>query len=289
MVKRKIIQIAAALLMNSNFSGFLKGSIYRGGLKKFCVPGLNCYSCPGAVGACPIGSLQALSGNPHTVVSFYVYGFLLMCGLLVGRLVCGFLCPFGLIQELVNKIPVKNWRNKRGYTYLIKLKYIVLGAMVIGIPTILTLTGNISFPVFCEYLCPAGTLEAGVPLAIANDGIRAALGWLFAWKMFVLILTLALCAKIYRPFCRFLCPLGAFYSLFNRISVLHIMQDEIKCTRCGTCRNVCLMEADSSDSAECIRCGRCVRECPEKALRWSMKREQASEGKGSMHPVKTAR
>ena len=62
-MKRKIIQIAAALLMNGNLSGFLKGKIYRGPLKQVCVPGLNCYSCPAAVTACPLGALQLfLSG-----------------------------------------------------------------------------------------------------------------------------------------------------------------------------------------------------------------------------------
>ena len=269
MVKRKIIQSCAALLMNAHFSGFITGGIYRGNLKKLCVPGLNCYSCPGALGACPIGSIQALAGNPRTLVSFYVYGFLVTIGLFFGRAVCGFLCPFGLIQELLNKIPLKNWRGKRVFRYLAKLKYVILAFMVIGIPTALTLGGRISFPVFCEYLCPAGTLEAGVPLTIANDMLRGSLGWLFVWKIAILIIVILLAIKIYRPFCRFLCPLGAIYSLFNRISILNIKKDETKCDGCHTCRDVCRMEAQNPVDMECIRCGDCVRHCPKKALCWS--------------------
>ena len=260
------------MLMNSYLPGFIKGGIYQGGLKKLCVPGLNCYSCPGALGACPIGSLQALAGNPRTLVSFYVYGFLLIIGLFLGRAVCGFLCPFGLIQELLNKIPLKNWRGKRLFRYLIKLKYIVLAVMVVGIPTALSLSGKISFPAFCEYLCPAGTLEAGVPLIIANDGIRANLGWLFLWKAAILITLITLSAKIFRPFCRFLCPLGALYSLFNRVSILNIEKDGGKCDNCHACLDVCKMEAKDPDGPECIRCGDCVKHCPQKALNWNVNR-----------------
>ena len=270
--KRKIVQLAAALLMNGNLPGFFTGRLYQGQLKKFCAPGLNCYSCPGALGACPIGSLQALAGDPKTLVSFYVYGFLLIAGALTGRFLCGFLCPFGLIQELLHKIPLRKWRGLRCFSWLRWLKYAVLAVLVIGIPTALALAGKVSFPVFCEYICPAGTLEAGIPLALANAGIRASLGWLFAWKCAVLLLTLLLSIKIFRPFCRFLCPLGALLSLFNRISLLHIRTDTEKCDDCGLCKEACPMEAPGPDALECIRCGKCAAACPQKAMRWSGRR-----------------
>ena len=270
-VKRKIIQTAATLLMNGNFAGFLSGRIYRGPLKQVCVPGLNCYSCPGALGACPIGSLQALAGNPQTLVSFYVYGFLLIVGVSVGRLACGFLCPFGLVQELLHKIPLKKWRRKRCFRLLSKLKYVVLAVLVIGIPTGLTLAGAISSPAFCKYVCPAGTLGGGIPLALANASIRASLGWLFVWKMAVLLSILLLSIKIYRPFCRFLCPLGAVYSLFNRVSILHIRTEKANCNDCGACHAVCKTEAPFPESPECIRCGDCVQGCPRQALRWGIR------------------
>jgi len=270
-MKRKIIQAAAALLMNGNLSGFLTGKIYRGPLKQICAPGLNCYSCPGALGACPIGSLQALAGNPQTVVSFYVYGFLLIVGLLAGRLACGFLCPFGLIQELIHKIPLNKWRRKGCFRWLVKLKYAVLAVLVIGIPTGLTLAGEVSVPAFCKYVCPAGTLEGGIPIALANPGIRAGLGWLFVWKAAVLLLTLLLSIKLFRPFCRFLCPLGALYSLFNRVSVLRIHTDAARCDGCGVCHAVCKMEAPCPEDFECVRCGECAARCPRRAMRWTVR------------------
>ena len=103
--KRHGIQAVWAFLTNSHVSGFVTGKIYTGKLKNVCVPGLNCYSCPGAVGACPIGSLQAVVGSWNFKMAYYVVGFLIFIGAIFGRLICGFLCPFGLIQDLLNKIP----------------------------------------------------------------------------------------------------------------------------------------------------------------------------------------
>ena len=270
---RKIVQISAALLQNGYLKGFLTGSLYRGKIKQFCVPGLNCYSCPGALGACPVGSLQALASNPKVGVSLYVYGFIAFIGAIAGRFVCGFLCPFGLIQELLYKTRLKKIRERKMFKLLNKLKYVVLGVLVIGVPTVLTIGGAVGFPSFCEWLCPAGTLEAGIPLVLLNSRILGAAGLLFIWKLAVLLSILILAAKLFRPFCRFLCPLGALYSLFNRISIIHIRTNKAVCNNCNLCKSVCPMGADNTDSAECIRCGDCMKKCPEKAMCWSIRKK----------------
>jgi hypothetical protein len=207
------------LLQNGYFRGFADGTIYRGAGKQFCVPGLNCYSCPGALASCPIGALQALAANVRFGLSLYVYGFILLIGLVGGRVVCGFLCPFGLIQEMIYRLPLRKWRLPPALRYV---KYAVLLLLVIGVPTALTLSGGVSFPAFCQWLCPAGTLEAGIPAALSNERLRGALGWLFVWKLFVLLAVLYAAARLFRPFCRVLCPLGAMYALLNRVSILHI-------------------------------------------------------------------
>jgi len=260
------------ILQNGYLKGFLTGSLYRGKLKQFCVPGLNCYSCPGALGACPIGSLQALAANAKFNVSLYVYGFIVLVGVIAGRFVCGFLCPFGLIQELLYKIPLKKIRERKVFKLLNILKYIVFGVLVVGIPTYLTISGGISFPAFCKWICPAGTLEAGIPLVLLNDRIRGAVGLLYIWKIASLLLIIVLSVKMFRPFCRFLCPLGALYSLFNRISVVHIRTDGTKCSDCRQCKSLCPMNADGTDSTECIRCGECVKKCPGKAMSWKIRK-----------------
>ena len=104
---QRTIQLLAAVLFNGYAIGFWKGRIFTGGSKAFCVPVLNCYSCPGALGACPIGSLQSVLGDRRSGFPFYVLGTLMLFGVVLGRAVCGLLCPFGLVQDLLHKIPVK--------------------------------------------------------------------------------------------------------------------------------------------------------------------------------------
>lgn len=132
------VQVLFTALTNGYVIGFTEGKIYRGTSKKLCVPGLNCYSCPGAVGSCPIGSLQAVIGSKNYKFSFYVIGFLMIFGSLMGRFVCGWLCPFGLVQDLLHKIPfVKKIKKVPFDRYLRYLKYVILVVFVIAMPLLL--------------------------------------------------------------------------------------------------------------------------------------------------------
>ena len=264
------IQALWAFITNSHVTGFVTGKIYTGKLKNACVPGLNCYSCPGAVGACPIGSLQAVIGSWNFKMAYYVVGFLIFIGAMVGRLICGFLCPFGLIQDLLNKIPFpKKIRTFKGDKLLRKLKYVIFAVFVILLPLFLVDIMGQGAPYFCKLICPAGTLEGGLPLVLLNKSMRSALGWLYIWKNVILVITIILSILIYRPFCKWLCPLGAFYALFNRVSLLQMKVDEHKCVSCGKCAKACKMDVDvtkTPNHTECIRCGMCVSACPTGAV-----------------------
>lgn len=267
---RHTIQALWALLTNSYLVGFATGKIYQGPLKNLCVPGLNCYSCPGALGSCPIGSLQAVLGSKNYKFAFYVAGFLMFVGALVGRFVCGWLCPFGLIQELLHKIPfVKKIKTFPGDKILRKLKYVILIVFVILMPLfVVDLLGN-GTPYFCKLICPAGTLEGGIPLVFANEALQSVVGWLYTWKLAILIVTIVLSILIYRPFCKYICPLGAVYAVFNPISVLKYRVDKEKCVDCGKCTEVCKMQVEplkNINSTECIRCGACKNSCPTGAI-----------------------
>ena len=267
---RHRIQLLWAFLTNSYLAGFVQGKIYTGKLKNLCVPGLNCYSCPGALGSCPIGALQAVIGSRNFKLAFYVSGFLIFVGALVGRFVCGWLCPFGLIQDLLHKIPFpKKIRTFRGERLLRKLKYVILILFVILLPMFLTDILGQGSPWFCKLICPAGTLEGGIPLVLFNSAMRGAIGWLYAWKNILLIILILLSVLIYRPFCKYLCPLGAVYSVFNPLSVFRYRVDEEKCTGCGACARVCKMNCEPTKNAndpECIRCGLCKKVCPTNAV-----------------------
>ncbi|MCD8036804.1 MAG: 4Fe-4S binding protein [Clostridiales bacterium] len=258
--KRKYIQLISALVYNANIKGFANGELYHGQLKSVCVPGLNCYSCPGAIASCPLGSLQNAVAVSGKRLPFYVVGTLLLFGVILGRTICGFLCPFGLIQELLHKIPLPKVGKSNITRKLSYLKYIILAVFVIIIPL------AAASPEFCKYICPAGTLEGGIPIVSSNEQIAAMTGTLFNWKIFVLAVILIGSVFVYRGFCRFICPLGAIYSFFNRISVLGMKVDEDKCVHCGKCVELCKMDILKVGDRECIACGECIKVCGEKAI-----------------------
>ena len=264
------IQLAAAALFNGYAAGFAGGKLYTGGLKYACVPVLNCYSCPGALGSCPIGALQAVVGGPKHQLSFYVLGTIMLFGILLGRVICGFLCPFGLVQDLLYRIPLRKWRAPERLDRPLRwLKYAALLALVLLLPMFAVNALGVAPPFFCKYVCPAGTLEGGIPHLLLNAKLRAQAGGLFGWKLLVLVAILALSMKLGRPFCRYLCPLGALYGLFNRFSLVRMRLDAHKCVNCRACERACPMAVKVTgnvNSPECIRCGRCQSVCPTGAI-----------------------
>jgi len=266
--KRKIMQLYFALLFNANFKGFQTGNIYNGNTKKMCVPGINCYSCPGAVGACPIGSLQgSFSADKSTI--FYVGGILLLYCILFGRMICGWLCPFGLVQELLYKIKTPKLKKGPVTRVLSFFKYVVLVFFVFIVP-IMYAFRDTPLPAFCKYICPAGTLEGGIGLLSnkINESYFSMLGPLFTWKFLVMVSVLVSCVFIFRMFCRFVCPLGALYGLFNKISVFGVKLEKPRCIGCDKCVKHCKMDIKSVGDAECISCGECISVCPTNAIVW---------------------
>lgn len=285
------VQAAFTALSNGYYAGFLSGKIYQGQSKQLCLPGLNCYSCPGALGSCPIGALQAVANDKNFSISMYTIGFLMITGALMGRLVCGWLCPFGLFQDLLYKIPfVKKIRIVPGDRYLKVLKYIVLALFVLILPMVVMNEFGQGDPWFCAYICPSGTLMAGWPLLLANEGLRSSIGFLFGWKTFLLLGFIALSLTIYRPFCRWFCPLGAIYGLFNPASLYRHQHSKEACQSCGTCNMVCKLNLnpyEKPNSEDCIRCGNCIKACPAGALSRSsfieVKNKVAVENKEETH------
>lgn len=292
---RGAVQLFVAAASNSYVTGFAAGKVYAGNLKQVCHPGLNCYSCPGALLSCPIGALQAVIGSRAFHLSAYVFGFLLVVGATLGRMVCGFLCPFGWIQELLHKIPffwkVKRFRGDRSLRYL---KYAMLLVLCLLLPMVMNNAAGEASPYFCKYVCPAGTLEGGIPLVyfspqdtghlaqgapalpgmppiklLERTGPRFETGALFVLKMSILALTLLSCLIIYRPFCKYVCPLGAAYALLNPVALYRLRLDEAACIRCGACERACQMCLDPTkqlNHPECVRCGDCVNACPTDAI-----------------------
>lgn len=265
--KRRIIQLYAALLTNANLKGFGNGRIYTGNAKFACAPGLNCYSCPAASASCPLGALQNALVSSDARLPYYVFGILILYGFLFGRWICGFLCPFGLLQDLLHKIKTPKIKKNRFTRIASYFKYILLISMVVMLPLIYAFR-NFPLPAFCKYICPSGTLlgAGGLLSNEKNSALFASLGPLFTWKFMLLVVFIVGAVFIYRFFCRFFCPLGALYGLFNKISLLGMDLNKSKCVDCGLCIGACQMDVLHVGDHECISCGRCVNACPTGAI-----------------------
>ena len=268
-MNRKLVQVLSTLLHNAYIPGFIRGTIYQGPIKHICVPGFNCYSCPGALGACPIGSLQTVAAGVRHQFSLYVFGLLMLFGTIAGRWICGWLCPFGLIQEWLHKIPTPKIKVSSRLKPLGYLKYVLLVVFVLLLPAIWVNFLGIGSPTYCKYICPAGTLTGAVPLLAANESLRNSIGSLFVLKASIAVLVVVGSVLIYRPFCRWMCPLGAIYALFNKVSLYRMHIDHHTCTQCGHCARVCPMGIDpikDPNNMECIRCGICRESCPQESI-----------------------
>ena len=265
---RRLVQLYSALLHNAHVRGFIDGEIYQGKAKYACVPGLNCYSCPAAAGACPLGALQnALSSSGHRA-GWYILGILLLFGTILGRTICGWLCPFGLIQELLHTLPTCKIKKNRMTRLFSWLKYFILVIFVAAIPLWYGLKHDIPFPGFCKYICPAGTLEGAMGLLSnpRNSELFGMLGIFFTRKFVILLIIVLACIFCYRSFCRFLCPLGAIYGLFNRFCLVGVKVDTERCNGCGSCVRSCGMDVKHVGDHECIQCGRCMEVCHQDAI-----------------------
>lgn len=266
--KRRLVQLYCALLYNANLKGFVSGKIYTGPAKAACVPGLNCYSCPGAIAACPLGALQNALASSGTRAGTYVLGILMLYGLILGRTICGWLCPFGMIQELLHKIPTPKIGKSSVTRILSYLKYAILAIFSVAIPLWYGLRYDTAVPGFCKYICPAGTFEGAVALLgnPRNSSYLPMLGILFTRKIVIMLVIALACIFCYRSFCRFLCPLGAIYSFFCRFAVIGVKVDERACTRCGACVRSCKTDIRHVGDRECIHCGECMDKCPANAI-----------------------
>ncbi len=278
---RFLIQSILFFIINGDFFTLFKSIINKKAfisqtkLKTICVPGLNCYSCPSALLSCPIGALQfwfndiaqkIIFNQKINLIGLYIIGFISSIGIISGRIACGFICPFGFIQDLINKITKKNLNIPKFFRLF---KYIVLILFVIILPLFIFDITKIS-PYFCKLLCPAGTLLAGTPLLLVDKNLRDMASFLTFFKFSILFIFIILILLSKRAFCKILCPLGAIWGLFNRISIFKLNLDKNKCISCKKCEKACPMNVEVSKeilSNECIRCFECSKVCPTNSIK----------------------
>jgi len=245
---RKKVQIVSALALNSSF-------IFE--LKSLCLPVLNCHSCPLAIFACPVGIIGQFSAL-H-LFPFLTVGILFLFGAFIGRFFCGWCCPFGLLQDLLYKIPTPKVPIAR---QLGKLKYLVLAILVIALPFFF----GTKTPLFFCKLCPPATIQSALPWAIIRRELPELIPGLL--RATVLLAVMILVTVNLRAFCKMLCPLGALMGIFNKFSLLFIRNNDAGCNDCKKCEQECPMGisydnhiAEGRRSSECILCAECGRDC----------------------------
>jgi ferredoxin-type protein NapH len=255
---RRASQAFGLMIANLYISVIFRSEIYKGPLKSVCVPFLYCHACPTANFACPIGTLQHYSAIHK--FPFFLIGHLMLIGLLVGRMACGWLCPFGLLQELMYKIKSRKIVIPKIFSYF---PYLVLVFLAILLPFFTT-------EHWFSKLCPVGTIVAGIPWVLWNPInpttgdptiLPGTVGLLFAVKIFLLAGFMYLFVVAKRPFCRYICPLGLFWSFFNKVSILKL-EVTPTCTKCDRCQDICpedIKVYEDPNSRECVRCLECTK------------------------------
>jgi len=251
-LKRRISQFISLLILHSSWGPEAKW---------LCNPVLSCHSCVLSWFACPIGVLTQFAG--YHVFPFLAIGTVLLFGVLFGRLLCGWVCPFGLLQDLLHKIPSRKFALPNWMRYI---KYAILAVMVLLLPYLL---GGETMLSFCR-ICPAATIQASIPSMIsekfANAGTHAIV------KLTIMAAVLALAVFSARGFCKAFCPIGAILAPLNLVSFWFIRMPEGACIACKECDTACPMQGQPSSRiekgipsnrfAECIVCHECQFGCP---------------------------
>lgn len=223
---------------------------------------------------CPFGGLESIytylvTGNmvPRVMLSsFIILGALIATAILFRKAFCGYICPFGTIQEYIGKL-----RKKLGVKevkvpqkidgYLRYLKYAVLAWIIIGSAYFGTLVFR-NYDPFITFFHFGKGLFWGIEEADLTVPIIA-----FAITIAVLLASLF----IERFWCKYLCPLGGSLTFLARFSVFNIRRNQDTCTDCKACDKVCptnviVSTADKVTSAECISCMKCVNSCAYNSL-----------------------
>jgi ferredoxin-type protein NapH len=227
------------------------------------IPGcvFHCYSCPLSAFACPVGLMANYAALVPVAaeVPYLLVGVLLLVGALGGSLVCGWACPFGFLQDLLGRIPTRKFAMP---AWLGHVRYLDLFGLVLLLPLILGYRGvhfdqqTISI---CR-LCPAGAIEAALPISIQN--LLGGGAWLMSWyKTAILVGFLVSTLFVHRPWCRIFCPLGGLLALCNRFSLFHLRFKAGECIECNLCRSRCpagVKVDERVNVAGCLRCLECT-------------------------------
>jgi ferredoxin-type protein NapH len=291
--KRLLVQLGFFIFFNAAFLGLP--------LLPLLLPVFECYAMPGKTVLCNFGVLQRnLSFDLEVFPAFPLasVAMFIVVGAIVGRAMCGWACPLGFVQDIFTsiahllKMKQKELSEKLRH-FLTGVKYMVLLATLaivasVGITYVISrlLGYKYAFSLgicgrapYCV-ICPVPVFFVTVPSllnALFTGGTlpQMPLTFYIGLSAFMVFVVLSLITK--RFWCRYLCPLGALMSLFNKLSLLHIKKRKHDCTTfCKghqkECDDSCPMginisrQEELSSNSECILCYNCSEPCPKKAI-----------------------
>ncbi|MDH5461762.1 MAG: 4Fe-4S binding protein [Candidatus Bathyarchaeota archaeon] len=249
-----------------------------------------------------LGTPEKTIGDAFTVLQKMLYeavfpwlplASFLLIAIVLGRSLCGWVCPFGFVQDLLTYVKKKHTQvSLRTHQSMINVKYFILAATLLVSGTLAASLAmgmgesykraiGIFAPAPFNALSPSDTLFAVLPRIVLNAlygiAVESLLTSPLFWaRLFILGAFVLLVAYVPRGWCRYACPHGALMAILNRFSFLGLKRDPVRCTKdgCRKCVEVCPMKIrilelpwEKFADPECIYCLKCVDECPTKAIK----------------------
>lgn len=267
-IARRIVQIAALVLfcLPVLVAGWGLFGLFEGGDVRIPTPAegvffgtLSSSTVAGVTLLDPFAALQiaaaSLSFDPSWLIG--ALPVLLFYGLIRGRVFCGWVCPVGLVSELVDWIAGK-LKIKRVETPMPRYAKVIVAAVALVLSAI---TGVAAF----EVINPISAINKALVLG-SSVGV---------WVLAAIVVVELLWTR--RVWCRSICPLGGFYEVLGKVGLVNVRMEHEKCTQCGLCKRKCLADPAILDdviagtdcivrAGDCMACGSCVEACPTKAL-----------------------
>jgi len=206
-------------------------------------------------------SMVGLYSNP--IAKVIALSFFIILAIVGNKIICGWACPFGSLQELTFSLPILRKIKKK------KIPFVLTNSLraVIFITMLLFLFGIVGgrkgFVIY-HFVNPFNLFDLDFSLTV----------------IITIVITLLLSLFMYRPFCQLICPFGFVSWMVERFSIFRVRVDKNICTQCGACENACPTEAakgivaGNKMPADCFSCSRCLTSCPVDAIKYTYKIKQ---------------
>jgi len=197
---------------------------------------------------------------PSVLAKILALLFFAVLAVVGSKLICGWACPFGALQELIYHLPILRKLKKRRLPFVVS-NSIRIALFVVMLLLLFGIVGGRKGFVIYHFMNPFNLFNLDIETASVGATISAALVVSFGF---------------YRPFCQFICPFGLLSWLFERLSIFRVKIDHDRCTKCNACVRACPLDAAKGRvagkvfPADCFSCARCLNVCAEDAIHYGL-------------------